>query len=153
VAYEVLLNNENMRKASEEEQRRWVRFLMDEDLLFLEANPGSSYFDYYACRPRKAALLDTAALARYEAEELAREAEAQRNGGLYYERSLLQTLYLEVADSQVAVQRMRRLERSRLWPVARRIARVGRFVRALARALPAAAIRAARPVTTTEGPR
>ena len=145
LAYEVLLNNEKMRNAPEKEQERWVTFVMDADLEFLQANPGASYFDYYACRPNQEALRDATALARWTEEETRREEEAQKRGGRYHEHSLLQTLYSNLADSTVAADhrlrtihqlqaQLRQIEQSRSWRLARRIANAARWVRTAARA-------------------
>jgi SAM-dependent methyltransferase len=141
LAYPLMHDNEGLRGLQELEQQRWVRFLMEADGKFLAENPGSSYFDYYACRPRKEVLRDTMALERYEAEEARREAEARGRGGVYDEPTLLQTLYAELADQSLAAEHrlavVQQLQGSRAFRLRRWLGRAAGAGPAAARALAA----------------
>ena len=90
LAYEILNFNKGLIQADSASRDHWVKYIMDRDLHFTYT--ASSYFDYYACRPRKAALKDPAALA-FADDEVKREQRASNNGGVYYEPTVLQHLY------------------------------------------------------------
>lgn len=90
LAYEILNFNKGLVEAEPQVRDHWVKYIMDRDLHF--AYTTASYFDYYACRPRKAALVEPAAL-KYAEDEVNRERQAARVGGAYYEPTVLQHLY------------------------------------------------------------
>jgi SAM-dependent methyltransferase len=98
LAYLLLTFNKKMQEAAGEVQDRWVRHIMDCDGEYTERYPASSMFDYFIGTPRKDILEDAVRMKVYEEEENARENNCAANQGLYYSKTLLQQLYLEIED-------------------------------------------------------
>jgi SAM-dependent methyltransferase len=100
IAYPILSHNRALHDADPAVRDAATRFVLAADEEHLRAHPSSNLFTYSAGRPR--ALPAASVLAAWTAEEEAREAAAARAGGEYYERTLLQRLYVELEDRRVA---------------------------------------------------
>jgi SAM-dependent methyltransferase len=101
IAYPLLTHNSRLFDVGPPaEQRRWVEWVLEADDLFLENNPDSSLFAYFAGRPNKAVLEQADALSAWQREEEGRERRARQNGGEYYPRGALATGLIELEIAQ-----------------------------------------------------
>jgi hypothetical protein len=100
IAYPILSHNRALHDAEPSVRDEIVRQVLTADEEYLHAHPSSCLFTYCAGRPRD--LPDRSVLDRWTADEVAREAAAAAAGGEYYERTLLQRLYLELEDRRLA---------------------------------------------------
>jgi SAM-dependent methyltransferase len=103
IAYPILSHNRALHDAEPSVRDDVVRRVLAADEEYLRARPSSNLFTYCAGRPR--ALPDGSVLDRWTAEEEARESAAAAAGGEYYERTLLQRLYLELESRRLASMR------------------------------------------------
>jgi len=98
LAYPLLTFNNNMRVASQELQNEWIRFILKEDLRFLQDHPHLSLFDYFVGTPNKEIIRDWEKMAHFDQIEQKREKESSLSNGVYYPNTLLQDLYLKIAN-------------------------------------------------------
>jgi SAM-dependent methyltransferase len=95
IAYPILTHNANLFAMDDPlERERLGQMVLDEDRRYLERNPDSSLFAYFTAQPNKSVLTSNEQLWRWRDEEEDRERAAEARGGEYYERSLIQELYL-----------------------------------------------------------
>jgi SAM-dependent methyltransferase len=96
VAYPLLTHNSNMWDAIDHPEREhWLNRILDADDEFLNENPDSSLFAYFAGTPDKSVLKRQNLLSQWEATEARREDRASRDGGEYYTRSSLATALID----------------------------------------------------------
>ena len=132
IAYPLLTHNP---RAYTEDQDRWLdefQRIIDADVRHLDEHPEDVLFAYFTGTPKKDVLAERAQLAEWSRIEEEREAAAERNGGEYYPRTMLQTLYLALAGTGVTSQpamdnaserqttaeaQLRELKESRSWRV------------------------------------
>lgn len=107
IAYPLLTHNDALFSVDDAERDPHVATILEADARFLEAHPSSSLFAYFAGQPDKAALADDERLARWRAEEDAREAAATADGGEYYPHSALQDLMLALEGQRIATEHAR----------------------------------------------
>jgi SAM-dependent methyltransferase len=100
LAYLLLTHNHALFAADPAVRDRWVQRILDADGAHLAAHPEATLFAYFAGQPRKAVLEQAADLARWTAEEEAREDRALSAGGEYYPHSALQDLHLQLEDQR-----------------------------------------------------
>ena len=105
VAYQLLTHNEALHTADPEVRDAATAIVLAADDEYLRAHPESTFFSYVTARPNHASLDDTEQLARWTAEEDARERDAAANGGEYYEHELLAELYMEMERRRVTAVR------------------------------------------------
>jgi SAM-dependent methyltransferase len=95
IAYPILTHNANLFAMEDSHEReRLAQRVLDEDERYLERNPDSSLFAYFTAQPNKAILTCDTLLQRWGEEEGDRERAAEARGGQYYERDLIQEIYL-----------------------------------------------------------
>jgi hypothetical protein len=95
IAYPILTHNANLFAMDDiGERERLAQLVLDEDNRYLERHPEASLFAYATGQPDKAVLGQGDELRRWEREEDERERAAESRGGEYYDRSLIQELYL-----------------------------------------------------------
>jgi SAM-dependent methyltransferase len=104
LAYPILTHNAQFFSGNVDarERERWGQHVLDHDARYLAENPQSSLFAYFTGQPRKEVLLDDDTLEMWKRAEEERETNAAREGGRYYERSMLQDLYEEISGLQQA---------------------------------------------------
>lgn len=97
LAYEILTFNEGMWKTPEADRKQWIEHILKKDLDFLRTYE-ASYFDYFACKANKNSLENSAQLQEFQDQENAREQNAAKNGGKYYDQTLIQSIYQQYFD-------------------------------------------------------
>lgn len=93
VAYSLLHNNHRLLAAQgEPEGRAALQTILDADAALAAQVPDANLFTFFVARP-KAQPPSTEQLARWDTEEIAREAAAAANGGRYYGTTPLELIY------------------------------------------------------------
>jgi SAM-dependent methyltransferase len=96
LAYPLLTFNAAVHSADDAERDAVVDRVLSADQAYTDAHPDSAPFAFFWGTPRKSVLSDTDSLARWTAEEDAREAAAAANGGHYYPLTALQAMAQEL---------------------------------------------------------
>jgi SAM-dependent methyltransferase len=104
IGYLLLTHNAGIFGASEAHQSQWAATIMAADDEYLAAHPEDTLFAYWVARPRRVPVTEDAELARWAAEEEARESAAARAGGQYYPHTSLQRLTLELSDQAILAE-------------------------------------------------
>lgn len=97
IAYLILTHNPNAKSFLSKKNKKWLEFVMQKDLEYINSHHGSSMFDYWVAQPNKKAHKKDFLLRRQKEEDI-REASAKDNKGTYYDNNFLQDLYLERED-------------------------------------------------------
>lgn len=93
LAYPLLTFNENLAQLPARTRETMIARILDADRGYLASHPQHSLFAFWTGRPRHDVLADDVLLARWSADEEARESRARDSGGWYYPVTLLQSLY------------------------------------------------------------
>lgn len=107
LAYVLLTFNAGIHSSPGPERDAVVEQIVAADDAYTDAHPDSTLFAFFRGTPRKSVLAETESLARWTAEEEAREAAAARNGGEYYPLTALQVLTQELEQLRVFNEHLR----------------------------------------------
>lgn len=104
LAYPLLTHNSAIQSAPKKDVKKALDIIIKADAEHLGKKPDSTMFAYWAARPRKSVLTETAKLKAYQREENRRETASLRNKGHYYDLALIQELNQELDDLRITKQ-------------------------------------------------
>lgn len=107
LAYLLLTFNRGIHEGTGPERDAVVEQIIAADDAYTDTHPQSTLFAFFWGRPNKSVLADPAQLARWSAEETARESAATAAGGIYYPLSALQELTQELSLQRTYNQHLR----------------------------------------------
>lgn len=106
IAYPLLTHNSAMREAPESISKSWVNTILNEDIAYLDRNPGSTLFAFFYGRPNKSILSDYEKLILWQKAEEAREAQVLINNGRYYSSNILAHLYEKIERTRALASQL-----------------------------------------------
>jgi len=109
IAYNLLYDNINLLKDQHTRAgNKAIKQIIDEDVRFT-SETGISYFDYFVCTKKHS--INQNAVKKGVKLEIERENIAKKNGGIYYENTLLQDVFLRLSDLEYELKVRKQIEK------------------------------------------